>query len=540
MPGARRPSLEQLLTTHQSTLETIIKTPRSGGDAEEAKAGINAIYELIGKEEPLTKDKVGAFVQQLGIVLPPAQLETMFAFFAVSDAQFPSETNPEGKKAESMTVDEFRRLVRAVVQSGDLVDCEGGVADSSTEIHAFEPAELKQLQRVFNSVDDDGSGELDYDELARVLEKWGLENVSEADVEQLVKRFDVNKNGKLDFDEFLGLATAAKSLSEGDGESMEVTIRTHFAREHAKMKSLMVRQKIAVDAATLQFFKTDDGTVERAAATAARASLDLAADEETADGARTHVEKRLSGELDDRFLTACEGGKTKELKSLLARGAHLNCTRNEPPRPSALLLALDCRQDKAALALIDAGADCAYRDETGAGAIIKACGSGCLSKNRKLLGKLVEKGAGLNDQDETGLTALLVAIGRGKAEEVEKLIEAGADVNLADSEGTTPLIRAVQEKNKGIVDQLVRANADVNKIDEYNQSATDLAEGEEKIKEVLEKNGGLTGVKILDMAGQQRVPLERLRPDGRGVTRRRSMDEVRRSRAELEPIADGA
>ena len=110
MPGARRPSLEQLITTHQSTLETIIKTPKrqQGADAEEAKAGINAIYELIGKDEPLTQDKVGAFVQQLGIVLPPAQLDTLFAFFAVSDAQFPSETNPEGKKAESMTVDEFR------------------------------------------------------------------------------------------------------------------------------------------------------------------------------------------------------------------------------------------------------------------------------------------------------------------------------------------------------------------------------------------------------------------------------------------------
>ena len=96
-----------MITTHQSTLETIIKTPKrqQGADSEEAKAGINAIYELIGKDEPLTQDKVGAFVQQLGIVLPPAQLDTLFAFFAVSDAQFPSETNPEGKKAESMTVD---------------------------------------------------------------------------------------------------------------------------------------------------------------------------------------------------------------------------------------------------------------------------------------------------------------------------------------------------------------------------------------------------------------------------------------------------
>ena len=45
MPGTRRPSLEQLITTHQSTLETIIKTPKrqQGADSEEAKAGINAI-----------------------------------------------------------------------------------------------------------------------------------------------------------------------------------------------------------------------------------------------------------------------------------------------------------------------------------------------------------------------------------------------------------------------------------------------------------------------------------------------------------------
>ena len=147
----------------------------------------------------------------------------------------------------------------------------------------------------------------------------------------------------------------------------------------------------------------------------------------------------------------------------------------------------------------------------------------------------MEKGASLNDQDETGLTALLVAIGRGKAEEVEKLIEAGADVNLADSEGTTPLIRAVQEKNKGIVDQFVRANADVNKIDEYNQSALDLAEG--PIKEVLEKNGGLTGRRSWTWpALPARAPLERLRPDRTGTTRRRSMDgsaQPRRARAVL-------
>ena len=198
-------------------------------------------------------------------------------------------------------------------------------------------------------------------------------------------------------------------------------------------------------------------------------------------------------------------------------------------RQTFCTLALDCRQDKAALAL-RCGADCAYRDETGAGAIIKACGSGCLSKNRKLLGKLVEKGASLNDQDETGLTALLVAIGRGKAEEVEKLIEAGADVNLADSEGTTPLIRAVQEKNKGIVDQLVRANADVNKIDEYNQS---LRLGGGPIKSPGEERRSLK--RSWTWPAHRRAPVGGGAPDRTGTTRRRSMDgsaQPRRARAD--------
>ena len=59
--------------------------------------------------------------------------------------------------------------------------------------------------------------------------------------------------------------------------------------------------------------------------------------------------------------------------------------------------------------------------------------------------------------------------------------------------------------------------------------------------ELEANNGGLSGAKVIDMAGNaERVPLERLRPDRTGTTRRRSMDEVRRSRAELEPIADEA
>ena len=199
-----------------------------------------------------------------------------------------------------MTVDEFRRLVRAVVQSGDLVDCEGGVADSSTEIHAFEPAELKQLQRVFNSVDDDGSGELDYDELARVLEKWGLENVSDADVEQLVNRFDVNKNGKLDFDEFLGLATAAKSLSEGDGESMEVTIEA-LAEDSRSWSGKKLPSAPRPSSSSRR--TTGRWNEPQRRRLARRWIWPRTRRRRTGPDARR---EKVVGELDDRFLTACE------------------------------------------------------------------------------------------------------------------------------------------------------------------------------------------------------------------------------------------
>ena len=87
--GSRRPSLEQLITTHQSTWKPSSRR-RSGSRAPTPRRPRPASTDLRAhrEDEPLTQDKVGAFVQQLGIVLPPAQLDTLFAFFAVSMPNF--------------------------------------------------------------------------------------------------------------------------------------------------------------------------------------------------------------------------------------------------------------------------------------------------------------------------------------------------------------------------------------------------------------------------------------------------------------------
>ena len=280
-------------------------------------------------------------------------------------------------------------------------------------------------------------------------------------------------------------------------------------------------------------------------------------------------------------MEAAETGKTKDVAQLLSRGAKVDAKRNEPPRETALLLALSCRHDKTArgraailrfgrgfcyilqedgtttlqrmgrngartgreirvvarpqaVALIDAGADCRYRCETGQGAVVMATESGCLSKNKHLLRMLVAKGANPDDRDETGFTALLAAVQRRKVGEVDQLLSFGAQPDLSNAEGSTALMCAAATGDKAICQRLIDGKCDVNKIDEYNCSARDRAKlaTKDDVVELLTKNGGLEGSDIVEMSGGRvRKPLARRASQGR--VRCRSFDDVERARAEM-------
>ena len=192
--------------------------------------------------QPLTLDVVREFVEKLGIYLPEARVAALFGTFSSRGVQ---------------EVDHFRRMLEMIVSSGDLLEQEGGIADSSKPNHNFKKKELNELRRIFASVDVDGDEELTHVELGECIQKWGVEGVSDDEILELIKRFDLNKNGTLDYDEFLGMASAARALGENDETSMQSLIQTHFAREHAKVKSIMIRQRLAVDAASLKFFKDE-------------------------------------------------------------------------------------------------------------------------------------------------------------------------------------------------------------------------------------------------------------------------------------------
>ena len=63
------------------------------------------------------------------------------------------------------------------------------------------PADLKkQLKELFDATDTDGSGSVDSKELKALAAKMGIE-VSDEDVAKELATFDVNKDGKITFDE---------------------------------------------------------------------------------------------------------------------------------------------------------------------------------------------------------------------------------------------------------------------------------------------------------------------------------------------------
>ena len=71
-------------------------------------------------------------------------------------------------------------------------------------------AKLKEVARVaFDSVDTDKSGQIDQNELSKVMEQisgdLGAEPPSKEEVNEVLNHLDTDKSGKIDFNEFLVL-----------------------------------------------------------------------------------------------------------------------------------------------------------------------------------------------------------------------------------------------------------------------------------------------------------------------------------------------
>lgn len=130
-----------------------------------------------------------------------AQLEKSFAAM---------DTNGDNQ----VSIDEFREAMRATTRSLDdaalaklfsAADLDGNGALSYDEllsslVHLKLTAKEERLWEAFSQLDRDGNGHVTVEELQHVLE---LEHV--ADAEDMIKRVDTGKDGRIDYDEFLAV-----------------------------------------------------------------------------------------------------------------------------------------------------------------------------------------------------------------------------------------------------------------------------------------------------------------------------------------------
>ena len=90
----------------------------------------------------------------------------------------------------------------------------------------FDDFEIKELRKYFNSLDNDGSGRIEVDELEDPLIALGLVQ-SREEVEKLVKIVDTDQSGQIEFGEFLKIM----SNIETDDQSMDKSpIYTFFKK----------------------------------------------------------------------------------------------------------------------------------------------------------------------------------------------------------------------------------------------------------------------------------------------------------------------
>ena len=79
---------------------------------------------------------------------------------------------------------------------------------------------ISECLKVFNEIDKDKNGDIDVNELGYALNSIGS-FLSEYDLNKLIKEFDCNKSGRIDFEEFLTIVALNMPDSHNEEDILE-------------------------------------------------------------------------------------------------------------------------------------------------------------------------------------------------------------------------------------------------------------------------------------------------------------------------------
>ena len=88
---------------------------------------------------------------------------------------------------------------------------------------------IEKLKQDFNMFDVDGDGTISTEELSNILKSFGDE-VTDAAVSEVIKEFDVDGNGEIDFNEFL-IMMASKNQKKGSSNARRLIQRAFSRRK---------------------------------------------------------------------------------------------------------------------------------------------------------------------------------------------------------------------------------------------------------------------------------------------------------------------
>lgn len=79
---------------------------------------------------------------------------------------------------------------------------------------------IEECKKIFNEMDIDGTGDIDLQELGNCLNSLGCP-LKETELNKIIKEFDENKSGRLDFEEFLSIVAMNMQDSHNEEDLVE-------------------------------------------------------------------------------------------------------------------------------------------------------------------------------------------------------------------------------------------------------------------------------------------------------------------------------